>query len=157
MDCDRNPIVEVSGDDNNQSGNMSSSDLLESAADYGPESATGDCLMCSDTKEVAINSTHKKFQKKVWTSCSITKGYLWSKAQLKQIGDSGQAVWESDYEVIKTEWELTLKEDCHSFEVNKMMDRTEQLFHFKEAAHLKIRPHESEAGSKGGRRPLCNN
>ena len=69
----------------------------------------------------------KKFQKKVWASCSIAKGCLWLEAQLKQIGDSCQAVWESNYEVIKTEWELTLKEDHHSYEVNNIMDRTKQL------------------------------
>ena len=116
----------------------------------------GDCLTCLDTEEVAINSADKKFWKKVWASCSIAKGCLWSEAQLKWIGDSHQAVWESDYEVIKTEWELTLKEDCHSFEVNKMMDRTEQLLQIKEAMHSKIHPCESEAGVQGGRRPLCS-
>ena len=81
--------------------------------------------MCSDTKEVAINSAHKKFWKKVWTSCYIAKGCVWSEAQLKQIGDSHQTVWECVYKVIKTELEPDLKEDCHSYEVNKMIDRTE--------------------------------
>ena len=87
--CDRDSVVEVSGDDANQSGDESdsSSDSLESAADSGPESATGDCFICSDVKEVAVNSTCKKFQKKVCASCSITKGCLWSEAQLKQIAD----------------------------------------------------------------------
>ena len=33
-------------------------------------------LMCSDTKEAAINSACKKFWKKVWASCSITKGFV---------------------------------------------------------------------------------
>ena len=67
--------VEVSGDDVNQRGNESdsSSDLQESAADSGPESATRECLTCSDTKEAAINSAHKKFQKKVQASCNIAK------------------------------------------------------------------------------------
>ena len=68
IDCDRGSVVEISGDDANQSveESDSSSDSLESTANSGPKSATGDCLMCSDTKEAAINSTHKKFQKKVW-------------------------------------------------------------------------------------------
>ena len=65
-------------------------------------------------------------------------GCLWSEAQLKQIGDSHQAVWESDYEVVNTEWELAFKEDCHSFEVSKMMNRTEELLQIKEAMHSKI-------------------
>ena len=59
-------MVEDSGDDADQSGieSDSSSELLESAADSGPESATGDCLTCSDTEKVDINSAHKKFWKK---------------------------------------------------------------------------------------------
>ena len=48
-----------------------------------PSQQTGDCLTCLDTEEVAVNSAHKKFQKKVETSCSITKGCLWSEAYLK--------------------------------------------------------------------------
>ena len=70
VDCDRGSVVEVSGNDANQSGDESdsSSDSLESAADSGPESATGDCLTCSDTEEVALNSAHKKLWKKVQAS-----------------------------------------------------------------------------------------
>ena len=129
IDCDRDSAVEVSWDDADQSGKESdsSSGLQESVADSGPESATGDCLTCSDTEEVAVNSAHKKVWKRVWASCCIAEGCLWLEAQLKWIGHSHQTVWESDYEVIKTEQELTLKEDCHTFEVNKMTDRTEQL------------------------------
>ena len=106
---------------------------------------------------MAISSSSKKFQKfqkKVWASCSIAKGCLRSEAQLKWIGDSHQAVWESDYKVIKTEWELTLKEDCHSFEINKKMDRTRQLLQIKEAMYLKIHPCESEAGILGRKKTL---
>ena len=57
-------------------------------------------------------------------------------------------------EVIKTEQELALKEDCHLFEVNKMTDRTNQLFLIKEATHLKIHPCESEAGVQGRKKTL---
>ena len=67
IDCDRDSVVEDSEDDADQNSNESdsSSDSQENAAVSGPESATGDCLTCSDTKKVAINSAHKKFQKKV--------------------------------------------------------------------------------------------
>ena len=70
-DHDRDSVVEVSGDDANQSGDESnsSSDLLESAADSGPKTATVNCPMCSDTEEAAINSACKKLQKKAWASC----------------------------------------------------------------------------------------
>ena len=144
VDHDRDSVVEVSGDDADQSGDESdsSSDSQESAADLGPNSATGDCLTSSDTEEAAIITTCKKFQKKVWASCSTTKDCLWSEAQLKQICDSCHAVWGSDYDVIKTEWDLTFKEDCSSFEVNKMMVRTDQLLWVKEATHSKIHPSE---------------
>ena len=129
IDCDKHFVVEVSEHDADHSGDESdlSSDLQESAADSGPKSATGDCLTCSDTKEAAVNSAHKKFCKKVWASCNITQGCLWLEAQLKWICDSHQAVWESNNEVIKREWEFALKKDHHPFEVNKMMDRTNQL------------------------------
>ena len=142
-------MVEVSGDDANQSGNEidSSSGSLESAADSGPEPATGDCLTCSDTKEVAINSAHIKFWKKVGASCSITKGCLWSEAQLKGIGDSHQAVWENDCDIIKTEQELAVKEDHHSFEINDIQDQTTALNQRINA--LENPPHELEAGVQG--------
>ena len=94
--------------------------------------------MCLDTDEAAVNSAHKKFWKKVWPSCTITKGCLWLEAQLKWIGDSCQAVWESNYGVIKTEQALALREDHPSFEAIKMTDRTEQLHQIKEATHLNI-------------------
>ena len=129
IDHDKDSVVEVTRGDANQSGHESesSSDSQESVADSDPKSETGDCLMCSDTEEAAINSAHKKFWKKVMGSCSITKGCLWSKAKLKWIGDSCKAVQESNYEAVKREWDLTLKEDHHSFEVNKMTDRSKQL------------------------------
>ena len=63
IDHDRDSVVEFSGDATNQSGDEpdSSIDLQEIAADSSPQSVTGDCLMCSDTKEVAVNLAHKKF------------------------------------------------------------------------------------------------
>ena len=149
---------EVSGGDADQSSDEldSSSDSQEGAADSGPKSAIRNCLMCSDTEEAAVNTTHKKFKKKVQASCSIAKSCLWSEAQLKQIGDSHQAVWGSDHEIIQTEWELALEEDCTSFEVNKMMVRTDQLLWIKEATHSKILPQESEAEVHGWKKPSCN-
>ena len=85
VDHDRDSAVDVSGDDASQSGDESdsSNNSQESAVDSGPESATRDCLICLDTEEAAVNSACKKFWKKVWTSCSITKGCLWLETQLK--------------------------------------------------------------------------
>ena len=61
------------------------------------------------------------------------------------IGDSHHAVWGHDYEVIRTEWDCALKEDHSSFEMNKMMVRTNKLLQIKEVTHSKIHTHESEA------------
>ena len=65
------------------------------------------------------------------------------------MGDSHQAVWESDYEVIKTEWEIALKEDHHSFEVDKMMGEDQTT-----ASNQRRYPHESEAGVQGKKRTI---
>ena len=47
-------------------GNKSNQDeLRENAANFDLESASGDCLTCSDTEEVAIRTTGKKFWKEV--------------------------------------------------------------------------------------------
>ena len=97
----------------------------------------GTASLYTDTKRAAINSTHKKFSKKVQDSCNITKGCFWLEAHLKQFGDCHHAVWESNYKVIKTEWELSLKESCNSFEVNKMTVRTDQLLQIKETTYSK--------------------
>ena len=94
----------------------------------------------------------RRFQKKVQTSWSIARGSLWSEAQLKWIKYSHQVIWESDYEIIWTEWEITLKEEHTSFEVNKV--RINQLLQIKEATHSKIHTQESEAEVNGLRKTL---
>ena len=117
-----------------------------------PESAIRDCLTCSDTEEAAINSTCKWFWKKVQASCNIVKVCLWSEAQMKWIGDSCHAVWRVTMK--SSRQQLTLEEDCNSFEVNKMMVRTDQLLQIKEVTHLKIHPCESKAGVQGRKKTL---
>ena len=74
IDHDRDSAVEDSRDDAEQSGDGpdSNSDSQESAADSGPKSANSDCLTYSGTKEVDVNSTHKKFWKKAWAFFKIT-------------------------------------------------------------------------------------
>ena len=84
----------VSEDDADQGGDESDSDsdLQESATDSSPESATGDCLTCSDTEEAAVTFAHKKFHKKLWAYCSPAKQGLYRNSQLEQIASSHQAV-----------------------------------------------------------------
>ena len=84
-----------------------------------------------------------------WECC-----WLWSQVSNQELphvfrywGGSlwHHTVWGSNYEVIKTEWDLTLKEDHSSFELNKMIVRTDQLLQINEATHVWILPHEPEA------------
>ena len=59
------------------------------------------------------------------------------------IGNSRQAVWGSDFSVVKEEEDLTLKEDFSSF---KMAVQTDQLLQIKEATNAKnSHPREHEA------------
>ena len=59
-----------------------------------------------------------------------------------------------NYEVIKTEWDLALKEDHSSFEVNKMTFRIDQLLPIKEATPSKIHTHEPETEVHGIKKTL---
>ena len=74
---DRDSIMGVNKDDTVQDDDKSDSesDLHESISDSSPESAMGDdCLTRSDTEKAAVKSAHKRFHKKVRTSCSPTNG-----------------------------------------------------------------------------------
>ena len=78
----------------NHSGASSDLDASrENVADSDMESVSRDCFMCSDTEEVTIRITQKKYRKMVWASCRLGRGGLWSEAQLKWISNSCQAVW----------------------------------------------------------------
>ena len=123
VDHDRDSAVEASGNNAHQGVSESDSDSNSwgSAADSGPKSVSRDCLTCSDTEEVAVISTCKKFQKKVQAFCSITKGCLWTEGQLRWIGDSHHTMYgKVTMMSSRQRWDLTLKEDHSSFEVNKM-------------------------------------
>ena len=47
--------------------------------------ASRDCVMCSDTDEVSIQTACKKYQWRVRASCKLSKGNIWTEAQLKRI------------------------------------------------------------------------
>ena len=74
--------------------------------------------------------------------------------QVRQIKDSCQAIWDSDHEIVQTEWLITLEEDHTSFEVNRMTIRTEQLLGVKEATHSKVYTWDSEAEAHGQKKTL---
>ena len=76
---------QTSSDSGSSRGNMADSDL---------DTASGDCLPCSDTNEVSVLTAWKKYRKRVRTSCKLSKGRDWMEAQMKRIVDSHQDVWE---------------------------------------------------------------
>ena len=51
-------------------------------------------------------------------------------------------------------WNHALEEDCNSFEMHKMMVRTDHLLHIAEATNLKINIWESEAEAHGQAKTL---
>ena len=71
-------------------------------------------------------------------SCNQGKGSPWSEAQLTQIGNSPQAVWGHDHEIVQIEWDQALKKDHSSFKMCKMMIKTDQLLCIAEAINLKV-------------------
>ena len=123
----------------NHSGSSSDLDTSrENMADSDIDSASRDHFTCLDTDEVTVRITWKKYRKRVQASCSLGKDGIWSEAQLKQIGNSCQVMWEHDHEIIRTEWDCTLEENCSSFKMCKMMVWTGQLLCIAEATNLKI-------------------
>ena len=105
---------------------------------------SGDCVSCSDTEEVSIQTAHKKYRR-VRGSSKLGKGSIWTEAQLKRINDSHQDVWEHGHESVRSEQKHPLAEDCNSFQMWKMTLRTEQQLHITEATSSKIHTRESEA------------
>ena len=73
-------------DNTNHWGDESTQDKSrENVADSDLESASGDCITCSDMGEVATRNAQERFQKKVRAFCSIARGFLWFEAQLRWI------------------------------------------------------------------------
>ena len=63
-------------------------------------------------------------------------------------------MWEYDHESLRTEQKCALVEDCNSFEMWKMMDRTDQLLCIIEATGSKIYTRELVAKTNGRARTL---
>ena len=57
------------------------------------DTASRDCFSCSDTEEVSIWTTWKRYRKRVRVSCKLSKGSYWMEAQLKRISNCHQDVW----------------------------------------------------------------
>ena len=48
----------------------------EDEADSDMDTASEDCVTCSDTDEATVQTTWKKYWKRVWASCRVSKGSL---------------------------------------------------------------------------------
>ena len=98
---------------------------------------------------MALQTTCKKCQKRVQASCRLSRGNLWTEAELKRIGKSCQDIWGHDHKSIRTEMDCILAEDHNSFEMQKMMVRTDQLFSITKAIGSKIYTSKLEAETHG--------
>ena len=63
-------------------------------------------------------------------------------------------MWGHNYKSIRTEWDCALAEDCNSFEMPKLMVRTDQLLCIAEATGSKIYTRELEAETHGKAKTL---
>ena len=128
----------------------SDSDLSrEDVADSDMDTASGDCITCLDTDEVTVWTTQKKYQKRVRVSCRLSKGSLWTDAQLERIGESHQAMWGHSHESIPAEQDCALAEDHNSFEICRMMVRTDQLLCIATATDSQIYTRDLDAKARG--------
>ena len=96
----------------------SSSELSRDNVDNSDmDTASGDCLSCSDTDELSVQTAHKKYQKNIWASCKLSKSNLRMETQQKRINNSHHDVWGNNHKIFRTEQKCTLVEDCTSFEM----------------------------------------
>ena len=80
------------GDQTSLDSGLSRGNLADSYLD----TASDNCLSCSNTDEVSIRSAHKKYRKRVRASYKLSKGIDWTDTQMKRIEDSCQEVWGHD-------------------------------------------------------------
>ena len=116
-------------------------------ADSDLDTASEDCLSCSDTDDASIRTAQKKYRKRVRASCKLSKGSDWMETQMKRIRHSHQDVWGHDHKIVRTEQKHALVEDCTSFEMKRMTTKTDQLLCIVEATGSIIYTRESELGT----------
>ena len=126
-------------------GNVGNSDM---------DTASRDCLSCSDTDDASVQTVLRKYRKRVQASCKLSKSNIWMETQQKRINDSHQDVWGNDHKINRTEQKCILMEDHTSFEMRRMITRTNQLLHIAEATGSKIYTRESEVGTHGQEKAL---
>ena len=110
---------------------------------------TASLAQTQTTDQVTVWNVQKKYQKREWASCRLHKGSLWTDAQLKRISNSHQAMWGPDHENFQTDKDCALAEDHNSFEMCKMMVRTDQLLYIAAATDSQIHTRDSEPKALG--------
>ena len=125
----------------------------QTQADTDLDTASRDCLSCSDTDDVSI-STQKKYRKRVRASCKLSKGSDWTETQIEKNWVSHQEIWGHDHKIIRTELIHALAEDHTSFGIRRMTARTDQLLCIAKATGSKIYTRESEVGTHGQAKAL---
>ena len=58
--------------------------------DSNMDTASQNCLSCSDTDDASVWTAHKKYRKRVWTFCKLSKSNLWMETQQKRMNKSHQ-------------------------------------------------------------------
>ena len=127
-------------------GSMTDSDL---------DMTSEDCLSCSDTDDIFVQTTWKKYRKRVRTFCKLSKGSDLTETQMTGIGDSHQDIWGHDHKFVRRDQKCALTEDCTSFEMKRMMTRMDQLVCIAKATSSKIHTRESEAGTHSSANALA--
>ena len=154
-DPDEESVAGTSKSTRNQASSHSSSrgNLVDSDLD----TASGDCLSCSDTDEVSIRMAGKKYRKRVRASCKLSKGTDWMDTQMKRIEGGHQDVWGHDHKIIRTEQKHTLADDPTSFKMRRMATRTNQLICIARATGSKLCHGVWGRGSRPGKglSPVC--
>ena len=88
------------------------------------DTASGDCLSCSDTNEISMRRACKKYSKRVRASCKLSKDMDWTDTQIKRIEGCHQEVWGHNHEIIRAKWKCALADDY--FLQNEMNDHKDQ-------------------------------
>ena len=134
---------------------LDSESSRENVDDSDIDTDSGDCILCSDGDEVGgCMNWLQELPEEDKASCRLGKGGVWTKAQLKQTSDNHQDMWGHDHKSVRSEWDCTLVEDHNSFEMWKMMVRTDQLLHIPKATGPRIYTRDSEIEAHGRAKTL---
>ena len=123
-----------------------------SLLDSNLDTASGECLSCSDTNEISMRTVHKKYRERVRVSYKSSKGVDWMDIQMKRIKGGHQDGRGQDLKIVSTEQRCTLADDHTSFKMRRMATRTDQLICIAKATGSKSTP--GSQGAQGSAKAL---